>query len=184
MCRASITPGAAKRWQRASRNRSTVRSSNARPGRAPSRTEGSMKSASWFARYAKATSRAAGRPATFLIAAAIVLVWAVTGPVFRFSNTWQLVINTGTTIITFLMVFLIQNSQNRDSEAMHLKLDELMRAIEGAHNALLDMEELEEADLDRIRAGYSRLAEQARTGLRAGATDTGCIDTDEVAGLE
>src|SRR5690349_13818052 len=103
-----------------------------------------------FTRFAKWTSRMAGRPVSFALAAGIVLTWGLTGPMFGFSDTWQLVINTGTTIVTFLMVFLIQSTQNRDSEAMHIKLDEIVRALEGAHNALLDLEELEEADLDKI----------------------------------
>jgi low affinity Fe/Cu permease len=122
--------------------------------------------ASWFTRFARATSRAAGRPATFAVAALIIVVWAATGPLFHFSDTWQLVINTGTTVITFLMVFLIQNTQNRDSEAVHLKLDELIRALEGAHNALLDLEDLDDKELDRIRETYGRLAESARNLLR------------------
>ena len=115
----------------------------------------------------------AGRPATFAIAVLIILVWATTGPAFHFSDTWQLVINTGTTIVTFLMVFLIQNTQNRDSEAVQVKLDELIRSIEGAHNALLDLEELELKDLERIRADYTKLARSAREGLRRGVSDTG-----------
>ena len=93
------------------------------------------------------------------------MLWLLTGPLFGFSNTWQLVINTGTTIITFLMVFLIQNTQNRDAEAVQIKLDELIRAIGNAQNALLDLEELEEKDLDRIRAGYIDLAKLARKEL-------------------
>ena len=103
---------------------------------------------SWFTRFANGASRATGRPLTFLLALLVVVVWGVTGPLFGFSDTWQLVINTGTTIVTFLMVFLIQNTQNRDAEAMHVKMDELIRAMEGAHNALLDLEELEDKDLD------------------------------------
>ncbi|MGH7536579.1 MAG: low affinity iron permease family protein [Gemmatimonadales bacterium] len=131
------------------------------------------KSRSWFTRFAKATSRVTGRPATFFVALAVILIWLVTGPLFRFSDSWQLVINTGTTIVTFLMVFLIQNTQNRDAEAVQVKLDELLRATGGAHNALLDLEELEERELDRIRVGYARLAERAREDLRRGQSDTG-----------
>src|SRR5215208_8192120 len=128
---------------------------------------------SHFTRFAKATSRLAGRPLAFTLAVAVLLAWAVTGPVFGFSDTWQLVINTGTTIVTFLMVFLIQNTQNRDAEAVQVKLDELLRATAGAHNVLLDLEELEEHELDRIRMGYARLAEGARADLRRGGRDTG-----------
>ena len=124
------------------------------------------KSKSWFTRFAKATARLTGRPVTFMLAVAVIVVWAITGPIFGFSDTWQLIINTGTTIVTFLMVFLIQNTQNRDSEAMQVKLDELIRAAKGAQNALLDLEELEEEDLDRIRADYQRMAERARGELR------------------
>ena len=138
-----------------------------------------MKATSWFANVAKATARAAGRPSAFLVAGAVIMVWAITGPIFRFSDTWQLVINTGTTVVTFLMVFLIQNSQNRDSEAVQVKLDELIRAIDGAHNALLDLEELEEDELDRIRAPYSRLAKRAREALLKGQPDTDRPDVEE-----
>ena len=126
-----------------------------------------------FSRFASATARLAGRPSTFALAVIVILVWAVTGPIFGFSNTWQLVINTGTTIITFLIVFLIQNTQNRDSQAIQVKLDELIRAIEGAHNGLLDLEELEDEDLMKIRAQYEGLAERARVALRRGVNDTG-----------
>jgi low affinity Fe/Cu permease len=118
-----------------------------------------------FTRFAKWTSRVAGRPFTFSLAVGVILAWAVTGPMFGFSDTWQLVINTGTTIVTFLMVFLIQNTQNRDSEAIHIKLDELIRSVKGAHNALLDLETLEEHELDNIRADYIKLAERAREAL-------------------
>ena len=106
-----------------------------------------------------------GRPVTFTLAVTVIIIWAITGPIFGFSDTWQLVINTGTTIVTFLMVFLIQNTQNRDTEALQVKLDELIRAIEGAHNALLDLEELDEEDLHRIRGCYERLATEARDSL-------------------
>jgi low affinity Fe/Cu permease len=129
-------------------------------------------SRAWFTRFAKLTARAAGHPATFCGAVAVIVIWAVSGPLFGFSDTWQLVINTSTTIITFLMVFLIQNTQNRDSEAIQVKLDELIRSIEGAHLALLDLEELEERDLDRICKDYRELAHQARKDLREGKSDT------------
>jgi low affinity Fe/Cu permease len=108
-----------------------------------------------------------------MLAVTVILAWVVTGPLFRFSDTWQLVINTATTVITFLMVFLIQATQNRDGEAVQVKLDELLRATSGAHNALIDLEQLEERELDAIRAGYRRLAEGARAGLRRGDLDTG-----------
>ncbi len=129
-----------------------------------------------FTRFAKWTSRTAGHPATFAVAALIILVWAATGPIFAFSDTWQLVINTSTTIITFLMVFLIQNTQNRDSAAMQLKLDELIRAVNGAHNGLLDLEELSDEDLARIRARFEALARESRENLKRGLRDTGTTE--------
>lgn len=132
-----------------------------------------MRAASWYSRFAKGASRYCGRPRTFTLAVLVILVWIVTGPAFGFSDTWQLVINTGTTIITFLMVFLIQNTQNRDTEAIQIKLDELIRATKGAHNALLDLEELEEDALDAFRKRYQALAMMARTELDRGAEDTG-----------
>jgi len=137
------------------------------------------KSSSWFTTFAKATSRATGRPVAFALAGTVIVVWIVTGPLFHFSDTWQLVINTGTTIVTFLMVFLIQNTQNRDSEALQVKVDELIRSIDGAHNALLDLEELEDHELDRIRMNYSNLAKKAREELRKGMSDTGRPDMDK-----
>ena len=118
----------------------------------------------------------AGRPLAFVVALAVVILWGVTGPLFGWSDTWQLVINTGTTIVTFLMVFLIQNTQNRDAEAVHLKLDELLRTTEGAHNALLDLENLEQAELDSIRVDYEKLAARARAGLQQGKPDTDAPD--------
>ena len=136
----------------------------------------SANSASRFTQFAKKVSRISGAPSAFLLAAAVVLAWAVTGPIFRFSDTWQLVINTGTTIVTFLMVFLIQNAQYRDAEAVQVKLDELLRTTQGAHNALLDLEELEAKDLEKIRDSYARLAKQAREELRKGLSDTGTPD--------
>src|SRR5258705_11105435 len=126
----------------------------------------SMRSTSRFSRWARATAHAMGQPAAFGTAVAIIILWAIAGPIFKFSDSWQLIINTGTTIITFLMVFIIQNTQNRDAEAMHIKLDELIRAMDQAQNALLNLEELEEDDLERIRADYLRLAERARVKLR------------------
>lgn len=130
------------------------------------------KSKSWFTRFAKWTARAAGQPAAFATAVSAIILWALTGPLFGFSDTWQLVINTGTTIVTFLMVFLIQNTQNRDSEAIQVKLDEIIRCLEGAHNALLDLEELDEKELDKIRKDYEALAEDARKALAKGKSDT------------
>jgi low affinity Fe/Cu permease len=131
-----------------------------------------MMTSKWFSQFSSYLSTMTGRPATFVLAAALVLIWAITGPFFHYSDTWQLVINTSTTIVTFLMVFLIQNTQNRDTAAMQIKLDELIRAIEGAHNALLDLEELEEKDLNRFRKHYEKLAQEARAALRAGGSDT------------
>src|SRR5258706_16138703 len=114
-----------------------------------------------FQRFARRTARATGSSTAFAVALLIILAWVLTGPIFHFSDTWQLVINTATTIVTFLMVFLIQNTQNRDAEAMQIKLDEIIRVLEGAHNALLDLEELDEAQLDHIRANYQELARKA-----------------------
>ena len=132
-----------------------------------------IKSVTWFGRFAKATSRATGRPGASLLAIGLIAVWLASGPLFHFSDTWQLAINTGTTIVTFLMVFLIQSTQNRDTEALQVRLDELLRVTAGAHIALLDLEELEEAELDQVRAGYARLARLAREDLRRGVADTG-----------
>ncbi len=127
---------------------------------------------SLYARFAKATSRFCGRPPVFAAAIGVIVLWVVTGPIFHFSDTWQLVINTGTTIVTFLMVFLIQNTQNRDTEAIQIKLDELIRAHQGAHNALLDLEELDELSLEAFRERYQSLARQARSELNQGREDT------------
>jgi low affinity Fe/Cu permease len=117
---------------------------------------------SLFNRFTKWAAHATGHPLAFCAAVLIVVVWAATGPFFGFSENWQLVINTGTTIITFLMVFLIQSAQNRDSAAVQIKLDELIRAIEGAENSLLDLEELDENELEQMRAKFEALAEEAR----------------------
>ena len=135
-----------------------------------------MQSSIWYSGFAKAASRFCGRPRTFALAVGVISVWIITGPLFKFSDTWQLVINTGTTIITFLMVFLIQNTQNRDTEAIQIKLDELIRATQGAHNALLDLEELEEEELHAFRRKYEALAASARKALEGGNRDT---DTPE-----
>jgi low affinity Fe/Cu permease len=132
---------------------------------------------SGYSHFAKAAAHFCGRPRVFVLAVAVIGVWIVTGPLFGFSDTWQLVINTGTTIITFLMVFLIQNTQNRDTEAIQIKLDELIRATQGAHNALLDLEELEGEQLDAFQTRYQSLAAAARTGLSSGVLDTGTPDT-------
>jgi len=128
------------------------------------------KSRSWFTSLTKLTARMSGRPATFVLAVGIIVVWACSGPYFGFSDTWQLVINTGTTIVTFLMVFLIQSTQNRDTEAMQVKLDELIRAIGHARNELLDLEELEERDLDELKKTFVELAERARRERLKGRT--------------
>ncbi|MCX7564544.1 low affinity iron permease family protein [Xanthomonadaceae bacterium XH05] len=132
-----------------------------------------MYKVSWYARFAKASSRFCGRPRVFTIAVVLIICWLVTGPLFGFSDTWQLVINTSTTIITFLIVFLIQNTQNRDTEAIQIKLDELIRATQGAHNALLDLEDIEEKSLEAFRARYRALAASARADLDLGHQDTG-----------
>jgi low affinity Fe/Cu permease len=124
------------------------------------------KPASAFTRLSKWTSRTAGRPTTFILAVSVIAAWGISGVLFNFSDTWQLVINTGTTIVTFLMVFLIQATQNRDSEAIHVKLDELIRALKGAENTLLDLEDMDEEQLNAIRSNYTKLAAKARkTGL-------------------
>lgn len=120
---------------------------------------------SFFTRFARWASHVTGKPATFIVATAVIVGWAVLGPFFGFSDTWQLVINTGTTIITFLMVFLIQNTQNRDTEALQIKLDEIIRAMEGARNEVLDLEEMDERELNKIREEYLQLAEDARLHL-------------------
>ena len=126
----------------------------------------------FYGEWSKRVARLAGRPVTFALALGVILVWIVTGPIFGYSDTWQLVINTGTTIVTFLMVFLIQNTQNRDTAAIQLKLDELIRVTQGAHNALMDLEELEERQIEVFRARYEALAAEARARLLRGEPDT------------
>jgi low affinity Fe/Cu permease len=125
-----------------------------------------------FTRFAKAVSDFTGRPIAFILAGATVLAWAITGPLFDYSETWQLVINTGTTIVTFLMVFLIQNAQNRDTHALQIKLDELIRATEGAHTALLDLEELSDEELSEIRNRYEKIAAESRKQMKNENDDT------------
>jgi low affinity Fe/Cu permease len=125
-----------------------------------------------FSHFARRLAVLSGRPATFVLATTAVVLWGLTGPLFGYSDTWQLVINTTTTIITFLMVFLIQNTQNRDTEAIQIKLDELIRATQGAHNALLSLEHLEDDELDQYRKSYAHLAAAARERLRKGELDT------------
>lgn len=132
----------------------------------------------WFTHFAKWTARIMGHPMAFVVAVAAIVVWAATKPMFQDFNTWQLVINTGTTIVTFLMVFLIQNTQNRDTGAIQTKLDELIRAIEGAHNALLDLEELDESEIEHIRKDYRNLAAEARQAIAEGRPDTDCREIE------
>ena len=134
---------------------------------------------SYFTRLAKWSAWRSGRPGAFMLAVLVVLVWLVTGPIFNYSDTWQLVINTGTTIITFLMVFVIQNTQNRDSAAIQIKLDELIRAVEGAHNSMLNLEELEDEELETLRHRYISLAEKAKQAIERGKKDLGCPELDK-----
>jgi low affinity Fe/Cu permease len=129
-----------------------------------------MRKHSWFTRFAKKTAQLTGRPVTFALAAGIIVLWGISGPLFGFSDTWQLVINTGTTVVTFLMVFLIQSTQNRDTAAIQVKLDELIRVSRG-HNALMDLEELEEEELEAFRRQYEEMAAAARRQIGRRGTD-------------
>jgi low affinity Fe/Cu permease len=122
-----------------------------------------------FSRIAERASDLVGSHWAFILAGSVVIVWAVTGPIFGFSDTWQLVINTGTTIVTFIMVFLIQNTQNRDAEAMHIKLDELIRAVQGAENTMIGIEHKEKSELDRERERIEKHKDDAKRGGRSGA---------------
>ena len=133
-----------------------------------------------FSSLARRIAVLAGRPVVFLAAVVSILLWALSGPLFGFSDTWQLVVNTTTTIVTFLMVFLIQNTQNRDTAAIQLKLDELIRATQGAHNALLNLEEIDEEQFERYRRSYEKLAARAREKLAKGELDT---DSPEIKQL-
>ncbi|MDF2445180.1 MAG: low affinity iron permease family protein [Moraxellaceae bacterium] len=140
----------------------------------------------WFSAFSRWLANVSGRAVTFFLAVGFVVVWGVTGPLFHFSDTWQLVINTATTIITFLMVFLIQNTQNRDTEAMQLKLDELIRATRGAHNTLLDLERMEDRDLKQFLEQYAALARQARQGpvdVDTGSPDVSCTPPELEGGV-
>jgi low affinity Fe/Cu permease len=137
-----------------------------------------MQRRSPFDRFARRVAYIAGHPVAFAAAAALIVLWLVSGPLFGFSDTWQLVINTATTIVTFLMVFVIQNTQNRDGTAVQIKLDELVRAVEGAHNGLLDLEELSEDELETFRKKYLELAEKAREEIRGARSDTGTPAVD------
>lgn len=132
-----------------------------------------MNSKTWYGRFTKKFAKITGKSLTFTLSIGLILVWLLSGPFFDFSDTWQLAINTSTTIITFIMVFMIQNTQNRDTEAMQVKLDELIRVTQGAHNALLDLEELEEEQIDKFRDSYEILAKDARKKLKKGEQDTG-----------
>ncbi|SIQ65877.1 MULTISPECIES: low affinity iron permease family protein [unclassified Bosea (in: a-proteobacteria)] len=125
---------------------------------------------SFFTRLSQAVSQWAGKPQTFVVAAGLIVVWGLSGPIFGFNDTWQLVINTSTTIVTFLMVFIIQNSQNRDTAAMQIKLDELINRIEGARNELLDLEELDADKIEEIRKEFEALAGKARQASRETTT--------------
>lgn len=116
-----------------------------------------------FAKVASKTSHWVGSPAAFFLAIALVVLWALVGPYYRYSDTWQLVINTGTTVVTFLIVFLIQNTQNRDARALHLKLDEVIRAIHSAHNDMIDIEKLSDGELEELAKKYERFREEWET---------------------
>jgi low affinity Fe/Cu permease len=137
-----------------------------------------MKHRGGFHKFARQSARFAGQPVSFGLAVLIILVWIVTGPIFHFSDTWQLVINTGTPIFTFLMVFLIPNTQNRDSQVVQLKLDELIRATKTAHTVMLDVEELSEVELDHLKRCYHQIALTALKEMRGGRTDLGTSDIE------
>jgi len=136
---------------------------------------------SLFTSFANHTARAAGHHVTFLLAVLIIVTWAITGPIFGFSDTWQLIINTGTTIVTFLMVFLIQNTQNRDSTALHLKIDEVIRALDTAQNSVLNLEDLEEQELEAIHKRYKALAERAEDALDRDDLEEAAEDIEKLA---
>ena len=138
----------------------------------------------FFRRFAKKTAAAIGSPYAFVLALAMILVWGLLGPVFKFSDTWQLVINTGTTIVTFLMVFLIQNTQNRDSHAIHLKLDELIHAHKHARNRMMALEELSEHELDELQHEFDRIASEKVQEVRERASSSRIIDRSSATSKE
>jgi low affinity Fe/Cu permease len=131
----------------------------------------------YYTRFSKAAAHLSGNPQMFALCLTLIILWILTGPIFNFSDTWQLFLNSGTSIITLLMVFLIQNTQNRDTQTIQIKLDELIRATQGANNALLDLEELNDTDLEFFQKKYDALAEEARAKLASGFTDTGTAET-------
>lgn len=145
---------------------------------APHKTR--AKNSNMFGNFAASSARALGSVTAFIVAIGIVVMWAITGPLFHYSDTWQLVINTGTTVVTFLMVFLVQNTQNRDSAAIQLKLDELVRSTPRAHNAMLDLEQLSQDDIDKVRRLYERLGKKARQHREQGSADTGCPEVQAI----
>lgn len=148
------------------------------PSVPPKRRKHLLNHTTLFSRFAKWTSYAAGHPVTFTSALFIILLWALTGSFFCYSDTWQLVINTGTTIVTFLVVFLVQNTQNRDSAAIQLKLDELIRAMNGAHNSFLDIENRTEEHIAQLKDRFEKLAQDAREDLKGGIKDIGTPEVE------
>ena len=139
----------------------------------PQSQNGVSATLSWFDRISKTSERLVGQPAAFAVALAVIVVWLVSGPLFTFSDTWQLIINTATTIVTFLMVFSIQNTQNRTTAALQLKVDEVIRALHGAHNALVKTDDLSLEEIEKLRAQYEHLAIRARAKVRRGKRDIG-----------
>ena len=134
-----------------------------------------------FRRFAQITSQAVGSSWAFLLAVLVIVIWAATGPMFHYSDTWQLVINTGTTIITFLMVFLIQNTQNRDAKAIHLKLDELLKGVKGARTNLVSLEQLSDDELDRLQKEFERLHHKANARVEEIADELETRQTGELS---
>jgi low affinity Fe/Cu permease len=130
-------------------------------------------STSWFSAFARWAANVSGTPAIFALAFTSIIIWAITGPIFDYSDTWQLVINTGTTVVTFLMVFLIQNTQNKDTQALQLKLDELIRVTKGARNLLIDLEELDDEQIERLRRAYEKIGSEARGDKGKGSRNAG-----------